>query len=216
VAATARARVLRIGAAFLAAALSGCAGDLVVRAPHEPASRATSVLRQAAPLRVAVSRVAGAPPSDAPVGVRAKGPFTGEVPILLTEDVGTVVRRTVVDELRAAGLEAVDQGGDVYLGIELHEFAVDAPRSGNGWDVQVRIRLGLRVSKAPGAEAFDEFELTAERSRQRAVAPDVGSVERVLAECLADLGDLLADREALAAALARHAAPAGRAAAGGS
>ena len=200
--------------ALLAAALLACAGDLVVRAPQEPAAREASVLERAAPLRVAVSRVAGAPPSDAPVGERAKGPFTGAVPIILTEDVGTVVRRTVVDELRAAGLEVVDQGGDAHLALELHEFSVNAPRSGGGWDVQARIRLGLRVSKTPGAEAFDEFELTAERSRVRAVAPDVASVERVLAECVDDLGSLLAEREALAAALARHGAPAARAASG--
>jgi hypothetical protein len=207
-------RIPAIGLALAAAALVACAGDLVVRAPQEPVAREASVLERAAPLRVAVSRVAGAPPSDAPVGERAKGPFTGAVPILLTEDVGTVVRRAVVDELRSAGLEVVDQGGDVDLSLELHEFAVDAPRAGNGWDIQVRIRLGLRVARAPGAEAFDEFELTAERSRQRAVAPDVHSVERVLAECVDDLGALLADREALAAALARHGAPAGRAATG--
>ena len=209
-----RERVSGSGLVLLAAAALACAGDLVVRAPQEPVTREASVLERAAPLRVVVSRVAGAPPSDAPVGERAKGPFTGAVPIILTEDVGTVVRRTVIDELRAAGLQVVDQGGDVHLGLELHEFSVDAPRSSTGWDVQVRIRLGLRVEKAPGAEGFDEFELTAERTRERAVAPDVASVERVLAECVGDLGGLLAEREALAAALARHGAAAGRAATG--
>ena len=69
-----------------------------------------------------------------------------------------------------------------------------------------RVRLALRVAKAPDAEDFTEFVYTAERSGRSFLWPGTRSNERILAECLDDLAQLVSEREALAAALARHAA----------
>ena len=74
-----------------------------------------------------------------------------------------------------------------------------------GWNVIASVRLALRVAKTPDAEDFTEFVYTAERSGRSVFRPGIGSNERILAECLDDLAQLVSEREALAAALARHA-----------
>jgi hypothetical protein len=126
--------------------------------------------------------------------------------IYLTEDVGTVLWRLVAGELRGAGHRIVDAQPDVTLGIQVLEFGVQDRVHSPGWDVIASVRLGLRVAKTPDAEDFTEFVYTAERSRRSLLWPGIGSNERVLAECLDDLAQLVSTREALAAALARHAA----------
>jgi hypothetical protein len=185
--------------------LLGCAGDLVVRPPQADGSRAGGALSAVDPLGVAVSPVAEAPPRDAPVGVREAGVFAPEGPIHLTEDVASVLRRVVVQELVAAGHRVVESEADVHVGLRLLEFGVNARRGGPSWEVVAGVRLALRVARHPDTESWDEFVYSAENTGGSLLRPGVGATERVLGRCLKDLGDLISEREALAAALERHA-----------
>jgi hypothetical protein len=190
--------------ALACGAALGCAGDLVVAAPRHGSNRPDSVLRGVGPYTVGVLPVPGAV-ANGPLGRREAGPATGEVPIALTEDPSLVLTRLVAGELRNAGHRVVDAGGDVAIEVRVVDFALNAPRRSPGWDVQVSIRMALRVARQPGDEGATEFVYTAERSKETWVAPGVRTTEEVLAEALSDLGRLVAQRGELAAALARYA-----------
>jgi len=142
------------------------------------------------------------------VGARAPGLGMSGGPIALTERPGVVVRRVVAGELRAAGHRVVSNGQghpEVAVGVRVQEFTVDSPRADSGWDVVARIRFVLRVAATPEAEDHTEFVYTAERSAYSLVRPSLGTTERVLADCLADVERLVREREALARALEAHA-----------
>ncbi|MBW1687749.1 MAG: hypothetical protein JRS35_22155 [Deltaproteobacteria bacterium] len=182
-----------------------CAGDLVLRAPQQRAPRGAGALAALAPLAVELLPAAGAVSAEDPVGEREAGMGARSVSIYLTEDAGVVLWRLVAGELRAAGHRIVDAKPDVVVGIRVLEFSVRDPARSPGWDVIVSVRLALRVAKTPDAEDFTEFVYTAERSGRSFLWPGIRSNERILAECLDDLAQLVSEREALAAALARHA-----------
>jgi hypothetical protein len=182
-----------------------CAGDLVLRAPQQRAPRDAGALAAMAPLAVKLLPAVGAVTAENPVGEREAGMGAPSASIFLTEDAGVVLWRLVAGELRAAGHRVVDAQPDVVVGIRVLEFSVRNRAHSPGWDVIASVRLALRVEKTPGAEDFTEFVYTAERSGRRFFWPGIGSNERILAECLDDLAQLVSEREALAAALARHA-----------
>jgi hypothetical protein len=205
------------GLVAVAAALLGlaCAGDLTVRASPVRPTRA-GALSAIAPLTIEVPEARGEHASDKVVGERAQGFATTRGPIALTETPGAVARRIVTAELTAAGHRVVQdaqQDPDVATTVWIREFTVDSPRQGAGWDVNVRVSIALRVAATPDAEDHTELVYTAERSAHRLVRPSLGTTERVLAECLSDLGRLVAERGALARALEDHARRGGRAAA---
>ena len=162
-----------------------------------------------APLSISLGEVAGAGGVDAAVGGRGAALLQPGGPIQLTEDVGTIVRRVVMQTLERAGHRVVAEGGDVHLALRVEEFTVDAPRAGFGWEVTARVRLLLRVSPRPGDEAWDEIASSAERSLRTFWRPGISTVEPVLRGCLEDLAELLGQREELPAALSRHAADGG-------
>jgi len=164
-----------------------CAGDLVLRAPQQRAPRGAGALAALAPLAVELLPAAGAVSAEDPVGEREAGMGARSVSIYLTEDAGVVLWRLVAGELRAAGHRIVDAKPDVVVGIRVLEFSVRDPARSPGWDVIVSVRLALRVAN----RSF--------------LWPGIRSNERILAECLDDLAQLVSEREALAAALARHA-----------
>lgn len=190
--------------AGVAVLLLGCAGDLVVRAPGPEAVRGDSPLAALPSLAV---RVEATPSPGGAVGERAAGPFSGAVAIELVEPPEVVLQRMVVGELRAAGHRPVDAAApaDVALTLAVESFRVDAPRASPGWDVQVSIRMTLRVARRPGDEAFTEFAYSAERSGESWLAPGVGRIETLVAECLADLAGMVVRRDALSSALERYA-----------
>lgn len=185
------------------ALLIGCAGSLVVRAPQEPAPHPDSVLGQIGPLAVAVPPAGGVAAGVDPLGERAGGWGRSGGAITLTERPGDLVRRVVVQELEQAGHRVVEADPDVTIGIQVQEFAVDAPRAGRGWDVSVAIRVALRVERRPGAEDWSEFVYSTESTGHTLAPPGVPIVERILGEAVRRLASLVAEREALAAALAR-------------
>jgi hypothetical protein len=182
-----------------------CAGDLVLRAPQQRAPRSTGALAALAPLAVKLLPAAGAVSAEGPVGEREAGMGARSASIYLTEDAGVVLWRLVASELRAAGHRVVDAQADVVVGIRVLEFSVSDRARSPGWDVIASVRLALRVAKTPDAEDFSEFVYAAERSGRSFLWPGIRSNERILAECLDDLAQLVSEREALAAALARHA-----------
>lgn len=197
--------------ALLAVLSFGCASDLIVRAPEVLPPVDPAALGELAPIQISVGAVANVPDMTTPVGARGAAPLQPGGPIHLTEDAGTILRRALVETLQHAGHRVVAQGAAAHVALRVEEFTVDAPREGIGWEVTVRLRLVLRVSTRPGDEAWDELSVSAERTLHTAWRPDVGTVEPVLRECLQDLGTLLARRQELSAALARHSArrPAG-------
>jgi hypothetical protein len=182
-----------------------CAGDLVLRAPQQGAPREAGALAAIAPLDVKLLPATGAATAEDPVGEREAGMGVRSASIYLTEDAGVVLWRLVADQLGRAGHRIVDAQPDVEVGIQVLEFSVRDRARSLSWDVVARIRLALRVAKTPDAEDFAEFVYTAERSGRSFLWPGIRSNERVLAECLDDLAELVSEREALAAALARHA-----------
>lgn len=192
------------------AALLGlaCAGDLTVRADRpQPVARG-GALAAIAPLRIQLSPTRGEQAENKVVGERAAGFATTRGPIALTETPGVVVHRLVAAELSAGGhrvVEGVEGRPEVAIVPWIREFSVDSPRQGSGWDVIVRARIALLVSTTPGAEDHTEFVYTAERTAHSLMRPSLGVTERLLAECLADLGRLVAERGALARALEDHA-----------
>lgn len=199
--------VRRAACWMLALALfaSGCASELLVQAPPELPRFARARLGALAPLTVTLGPVVDAPPLDRPVGMRGAATLQRGGPILLTEDVGTILRRTVAETLERSGHRVVESGGQAHIAVRALEFRVDAPRAGVGWEVVTRVRLALRVSRTPEAEAWDEITTLAERSLPTAWRPGIATVEPVLRDCLAELAGVLARREELAAALAKHA-----------
>ena len=102
-------------------------------------------------------------------------------------------------------VKLLDAQPEVVVGIRVLEFSVRNRARSPGWDVIASVRLALRVAKTSDAEDFTEFVYTAERSGRSFLWPGIRSNERILAECLDDLAQLVSEREALAAALARHA-----------
>ena len=182
-----------------------CAGDLVLRAPQQRAQRSAGALAAMAPLAVQLLPATGAATAEDPVGEREAGMGVRSASIYLTEDAGVVFWRLVAGELRRAGHRVVDTQPDVAVGIQVLEFSVRNRARSPGWDVIASVRLALRVAKTPDAEDFTEFVYTAERSGRSFLWPGIRSNERILAECLDDLAQLVSEREALAAALARHA-----------
>ena len=185
--------------------LLACAGDLVLRAPQQRAPRGAGALAAMAPLAVKLLPATGVVSAEDPVGEREAGMGVRSASIYLTEDAGVVLWRLVAGELRAAGHRVVDAKPDVVVGIQVLEFSVRNRARSPGWDVIASVRLALRVAKTPDAEDFTEFVYTAERSGRSFLWPGIRSNERILAECLDDLAQLVSEREALAAALARHA-----------
>jgi hypothetical protein len=204
------------GLAAVAVALLGlgCAGDLTVRAPAVEPAPAGGALSAIAPLTIEVPEARGEGASDKVVGERAQGFGTTRGPIALTETPGSVARRIVVAELSAAGHRVVrdaQEDPEVAATVWVREFTVDSPRQGSGWEVNVRVSIALRVAATPDAEDHTELVYTAERSAHHLVRPSLGTTERLLAECLADLGRVVAERGALARALEDHAQRGGRA-----
>ena len=185
--------------------LLACAGDLVLRAPQQRAPRGAGALAAMAPLAVKLLPATGVVTAEDPVGEREAGMGVRSASIYLTEDAGVVLWRLVAGELRAAGHRVVDAQPDAVVGIQVLEFSVRNRARSSGWDVIASVRLALRVAKTPDAEDFTEFVYTAERSGRSFLWPGIRSNERILAECLDDLAQLVSEREALAAALARHA-----------
>lgn len=181
----------------------GCAGALVVRAPQEPLTRPEGALASVPPLAVAVPEARGAAAAADPLGQRAGGWGRRGGDIALTERPGEVLRRLLVEQLQQAGHRVVEADPDVTVGIEVREFSVDAPRAGRGWDVTAGIRIALRVERRPGDAGWSEFVYSAESTAHTPAPPGVGLVERVLGEALERLAALVAEREALAAALRR-------------
>ena len=182
-----------------------CAGDLVLRAPQQRAPREAGALAAIAPLAVKLLPATGAATAENPVGEREAGMGVRGASIYLTEDAGAVLWRLVAGELRRAGHRVVDVQPDVAVGIQVLEFSVRDRARSLSWDVIARVRLALRVAKTPDAEGFEEFVYTAERSGRSFLWPGIRSNEKILAECLDDLAQLVSEREALAAALARQA-----------
>jgi len=195
--------------AVAAAALVGCGGTLVVRAPQEPQAHAESVLGQIAPLAIAVPPATGAAAAADPLGERAGGWGRRGGDIALTEHPGSLVHRVVVQQLEQAGHRVVAADPDVVLGIRVLEFAVDAPRAGRGWDVTVSIQVALRVEREPGSEAWSEFVYSTESTGHTLAPPGLAIVERILGEAVRGLASGVAGREALAAALQRLGSTAG-------
>jgi hypothetical protein len=183
-----------------------CAGDLVLRASQQRAPARAGALAALAPLAVQLPAATGAATAEDPVGERETGMGVRSATIYLTEDAGAVVWRLVAGELRRAGHRIVDAQPDVAVMIQVLEFSVQDRARSPGWDVIASVRLALRVAKAPDAEDYTELVYTAERSGRSFLWPGIRSNERILAECLDDLAQLVSEREALAAALARHAA----------
>lgn len=194
-----------MGVLLLAALALGCASDLLVGAPPELTRFRKGALGALAPMTVSVGAVANAPPLENPVGHRGAAFLQPGGPIQLTEDAGTIVRRTLSETLERAGHRVVREGGEAHIAVRLEEFSVDAPRAGMGWDVMTRVKLVLRVSRRPGGENWDEVSALSERSLQSVWRPGIGTIEPVLRDCLNDLAILLAGRGELAAALAKHA-----------
>lgn len=192
-----------LAALFLCLAV-GCASDLIVRAPERVPLLDSAALGKLSRVVVSVGKVANVPGMAVPVGERGAAPLQPAGPIHLTEDVGTIVRRTVMETLRQAGHEIVADDAAAHIALRLEEFSVDAPRAGVGWQTTVRVRVALRVSARPGEQTWDEISATAERSLRTPWRPDVGTVEPVLLECLQDIATLLARRSELADALAKH------------
>ena len=182
-----------------------CAGDLVLRAPQQRAQRGATALAAMEPLAVRLLPATGAPTAEDPVGEREVGMGVRSASIYLTEDAGAVLWRLVAGELSRAGHRVVDAQPDVAVEIRVLEFSVRDRARSPGWDVIASVRLSLRVAKTPHAEDFAEFVYTAERSGRSFLWPGIRSNERILADCLDDLAQLVSEREALATALARHA-----------
>ncbi|MBW2267167.1 MAG: hypothetical protein JRH16_01225 [Deltaproteobacteria bacterium] len=175
-----------------------------MRAPEALPPVDPAALGELAPLRVSVGAVANVPDMAEPVGVRGAAPLQPGGPIHLTEDAGTILRRTVTETLHDAGHRVVAQDAAAHVALRMEEFTVAAPREGLGWLVTVRVRLVLRVSARPGDQTWDELSADAERTLRTVWRPDIGTVEPVLRGCLQDLGALLARRRELSEALAKH------------
>jgi hypothetical protein len=184
---------------------AACAGDLVLRAPQPRAQQSATPLAAMAPLAVHLLPATGAPTAEDPVGEREAGMGVRGASIYLTEDAGAVLWRLVAGELSRAGHRVVDAQPDVAVEIRVLEFSVRDRARSPGWDVIASVRLSLRVARTPDAEDFTEFVYTAQRSGRSFLWPGIRSNERILAECLGDLAQLVSEREALAAALARYA-----------
>jgi hypothetical protein len=184
----------------------GCASDLLVQAPREIALRDPSALGKLASVSVTLGEVADAPSLETAVGQRGAAPLQPGGPIHLTEDVGTVLQRTVARTLESAGHRVVSDSGQAHVALRALEFHVDAPRVGARWEVTARVRLVLRVSARAGDPGWDEISALAEHSLPSPWRPGIATVERALRGCLDDLAALLAARPELAAALRKHAA----------
>lgn len=198
------------GATVAALLLLGlaCAGGLTVRAPASAPVVREGPLSVVPQLRVDVPPARGKASTGKVVGARAPGLGMPGGPIALTERPGVVVHRVVAGELRAAGHRIVSDGQarpEVAVGVWVQEFTVDSPRADSGWDVVARVRFALRVAATPEAEDHTELVYTAERSAHSLVRPSLGTTERVLKDCLADLARLVRERETLARALEAHA-----------
>ncbi|HJO23514.1 MAG: hypothetical protein QF890_13035 [Myxococcota bacterium] len=185
--------------------LTGCASDLVVRAPDTVVAPRPSPLADLAPLTISIGPVEGAPDPREAVGERGGAFLQPGGPIYLTEAPARAVRRLVEETLSSSGHRVVPDGAEVHVALRLLEFRVDAPRDGAIWDVVARVGVSLRVSAAPGDEAWEELHSSSERSRRVAWRPGNTSVEAVLRACLDDLAVVLASRDEFAAALATRA-----------
>ena len=142
--------------------------------------------------------------SDSPVGLRAAGLGQPEGAIYLTEDAGDVLRQLVAQELRAAGhqLEADDPQVEVTVHVLAFEVQIE-PRS-LLWDVRAEIRMALELVGEQGSTTTTgKFIYTVERRGSSVLWPAIGTAVRILAECLADLAKLIAERDAFGAALAK-------------
>lgn len=194
---------LQLVAAVLLLLPSGCAGTLVVRAPQRSAPHPDSVLARVAPLTLAVPSATGSAAAADPLGERAGGWGRQGGVITMTERPGDLVRRVVIQELEQAGHRVVEGAAEVVLAVNVLEFAVNAPRAGRGWEVQVSIQAALRVERGPSSDDGSEFVYSTESTGRTLAPPGLAILERILGEAVRNLGKLIAEREDLAAALER-------------
>lgn len=194
----------RAAVAVLALALClACSGDVFLHVPREAPRRADTPLSALPPMKIAVPPAEGGRSSRDPVGERAGAMGGAESHFYVTDDPDSVVWWVVTDELRAAGHEVVRSGGDATIAIQVQKFEVRSVKSGLGWDVSAEVRFSLHVSRTPGSEPWSESVYTSERSQHTYFWPGSPIAEHVLGDCLEEVAALVAQRDALASALAQ-------------
>ncbi len=186
-----------------------CASEMVLRAASDRRPSSASALASIDPVEVRLNVEGAGLGSDSTVGLRAAGLGLPESAIYLTEGPGDVLRQLVAQELRAAGHPLVDEGPHVEVTVHVLEFDVQMVPRSLLWDVRVEIRMALElIGKQGSTTTTGKFIYTVERHGSSVLWPAIGTAERILAECLADLAELVAERDAFGAALAKAASSA--------
>ena len=183
-----------------------CASEMVLRAEPDRLPSSRSALASIDPVEVRL-RVEGAGlGSDSTVGLRAAGLGQPEGAIYLTEGPGDVLRQLVAQELRAAGHKLVDEDPEVEVTVHVLAFEVQMGPRSLLWDVRAEIRMALELlGKQGSTTTTGKFIYTVERQGSSVLWPAIATAERILAECLADLAELVAERDAFGEALAEAA-----------
>jgi len=185
---------------------ASCASEMVLRAEPDRRPSSRSGLASIDPVAVRLSVEAAGFGSDSTVGLRAAGLGQPEAAIYLTEDAGDVLRQLVAQELRAAGHPLVAEDPQVEVTVHVLAFEVQMRPRSLLWDVSAEIRMALElVGKQGSTTTTGKFIYTVERRGSSVLWPAIGTAERILAECLADLAELVAERDAFGAALAKAA-----------
>ncbi len=187
---------------------ASCASEMVLRAEPDRLPSSRSALASIDPVEVRLSVEGAGLGSDSTVGLRAAGLGQREGAIYLTEGPGDVLRQLVAGELRAAGHKLVDESPQVEVTVHVLEFEVQMVPRSLLWDVRVEIRMALELlGKQGSTTTTGEFIYTVERHGSSVLWPAIGNLERILAECLTDLAELVAERDAFGEALAEAASP---------
>lgn len=183
---------------------ASCASEMVLRAEPDRRPSSRSALASIDPVAVRLSVEAAGFGSDSTVGLRAAGLGQPEGAIYLTEDAGDVLRQLVAQELRAAGHQLVAEDPQVEVTVHVLAFEVQIEPRSLLWDVRAEIRMALELVGEQGSTTTTgKFIYTVERRGSSVLWPAIGTAERILAECLADLAELVAERDAFGAALAK-------------
>ncbi len=187
---------------------ASCASEMVLRAEPDRLPSSRSALASIDPVAVRLSVEAAGFGSDSTVGSRAAGLGQPEGAIYLTEGPGDVLRQLVAGELRAAGHKLVDEDPQVEVTVHVLEFEVQMGPRSLLWDVRAEIRMALELVGEQGSTTTTgKFIYTVERRGSSVLWPAIGTAGRILAECLADLAELVAERDAFGEALAKAASP---------
>ncbi|WP_373498054.1 YajG family lipoprotein [Desulfococcus sp.] len=196
-----KSRILLCG--LVAALLTSCAGNMIVRPDYHPPLRADAPLAAVPKLKVRLLDFADRrePPMDASrVGRRETSGVMPMVDVFSERPVSDIVRDAVWTELVRNGHRIVTSDEDVTMQGDIHGFWVGTETTGPAWDVSGEVSIAFRVTYPAAGSPTVIRSYTGKNVERTYLTPGKEIMARPLVKSLADvMTSMSSDRELMAA-----------------